>query len=77
MYNFSSFIMKETAPDKKTGKYTYKVNHTQAQKSCVKFLKGIIKDLEKLILKHYVPVRLDRKFDRLLRRQSADTLNYR
>jgi hypothetical protein len=77
MYNFSSFVMKETAPDKKTDKYTYKVNHTKAQKSCVKFLKGLIKDLKKLISKHYVPVRLEREFGRTLRRQSADTLNYR
>ncbi len=53
------------------------INHTQLQKICIRFLKGIIKELDVLIKRFLVPVRPGRSFERNLRRQSADTLAYR
>ena len=62
---------------KRTDKYVYVLNRTQAQKICIRFLKGKLKDPVEQICRYLVPVRPGRKFDRNLRRQSADTLNYR
>jgi hypothetical protein len=78
LYNFSSFVASAVGDiKKKTEKYTYVLNHTQAQKNCILFLKGRIEDLTSMICRYLVPVRPGRKFKRNLRRQSADTLNYR
>ena len=78
LYNFSSFVASAVGDiKKKTEKYTYVLNHTQAQKNCILFLKGRIEDLTSMICRYLVPVRPGRKFKRTLRRQSADTLNYR
>lgn len=77
-YNFSSAVSAAVGiVERTTDRYTYTVNHTQVQKNCIRFLKGLIKDVETLIRKFLVPVRPGRKFKRTLRRQSADTLNYR
>lgn len=77
-YNFSSFLaMVIGRIQKKTDKYVYALNHTQAQKVCIRFLRGAVKDPAKLICKYLVPIRPGRKFHRNLRTQSADTLNYR
>ena len=77
-YNFTSCMIAaiEYQP-KKTDKYSYAINHTQALKICIRFLKGKIQDLESLIVRFIVPVRPGRRFERNLRRQSADTLAYR
>lgn len=78
LYNFSSFISAVVeCPQKKTDKHTYTVNHTQLQKVCIRFLKGLIKNVEALISRFLVPIRPGRKFERNIRRQSADTLTYR
>ena len=79
LYNFSSFIKAsvEDKVEKTTEKYRYKVNHTQIQKICSRFLKGKVSDVMKLIRGLAVPVRPGRSFQRNLRRQSADTLAYR
>ena len=78
MYNFSSFLGAAVERiQKKTGHYTYVLNHTQAQKICNRYLKGMIENVIDLISRFLVPVRPGRKFERKLRRQSADTLNYR
>ncbi len=78
MYNFSSFIAAAVGREQKnTEKYTYVLNHTQAQKICVRFLKGRIENVADLICRYLVPVRKGRKFERNIRRQSADTLTYR
>ncbi len=77
-YNFSAFLASAfSMPKKKTEKHTYVINHTQLQKICIRFLRGAIENVNELILRFLVPVRLGRKFDRNLRRQSADTLAYR
>ena len=78
MYNFSSFLGAAVERiQEKTGHYTYVLNHTQAQKICNRYLKGMIENVIDLISRFLVPVRPGRKFERKLRRQSADTLNYR
>lgn len=78
LYNFTAFIAAVAGKLRKiTDKYIYVLNHTQTQKICIRFLKGEIKDPVKLICRYLVPVRPGRKFARNLRRQSADTLNYR
>ncbi|SDL74484.1 Transposase DDE domain-containing protein [Sarcina sp. DSM 11001] len=78
LYNFSSFVASAVGDiKKKTEKYTYVLNHTQAQKNCIRFLNGRIEDTASMICRYLVPVRPGRKFKRNLRRQSADTLNYR
>lgn len=78
LYNFSSLILLAIeSPQLNTNKYAYKINHTQLLKICVRFLRGMIQNIVDLIKKFRIPVRPDRKFARNLRRQSADTLNYR
>ncbi len=78
MYNFSSFLSQTVSTEQTDcNKYTYNLNHTQLQKICTRFLKGVIQDVSPLIQRFLVPVRPDRKFKRNLRRQSADTLGYR
>ena len=78
MYNFSSFLSQTVSTEQTDcNKYTYNLNHTQLQKICIRFLKGVIQDVSPLIQRFLVPVRPDRKFKRNLRRQSADTLGYR
>lgn len=78
LYNFSSYVAATTEDIKKqTAKYTYVKNHTQVQKICLRFLRGTIKDVKRIISKYLVPVRPGRSFERKLRRQSADTLAYR
>ena len=78
LYNFTAFMASVIGKERKrTDKYVYVLNRTQAQKICIRFLKGKLKDPVELICRYLVPVRPGRKFDRNLRRQSADTLNYR
>ena len=78
LYNFSSWITACAGREQKgTGRYLYAIDHTQAQKICARFLRGTVTDVLGLIKRSVVPVRLGRKFERCLRRQSADTLNYR
>ena len=78
LYNFSSYLAGTAVEIKpKATKYRYVINHTQMQKNCIRFLRGLVEDVEKMISRSLVPVRPGRKFKRNLRRQSADTLNYR
>ncbi len=78
LYNFSSFIASAAGTVQKVSdKYTYVLNHTQAQKVCVRYLRGILKDINSLLCRFLVPVRPGRRFRRNLRRQSADALTYR
>ena len=78
LYNFTAFMASVIGKERKrTDKYVYVLNRTQAQKICIRFLKGKLKDPVEQICRYLVPVRPGRKFDRNLRRQSADTLNYR
>ena len=78
LYNFAAALMAiNESVQKKTDKYTYVVNHTQAQRICIRFLRGSIQKVEEMIARFLVPVRPGRKFKRNLRRQSANTLLYR
>ena len=79
MYNFSSFIAACTAKkaEKKTDRYLYVINHTLLQKICIRFLRGKLQDITELICRSVVPVRPGRRFERNLRRQSADPVTYR
>lgn len=78
LYNFSSFINSSVEnAERRTEKHLYVKNHTQVQKLCIRFLKGMIQDIKSLIVRYLVPVRPGRTFGRNLRRQSADTLAYR
>jgi len=78
LYNFSSYISQAVDKTKnKDNKHIYKLYHTHAQKSCILFLLGKIRDVAKLISKYVVPIRPGRKFERILRHQSAHTLSYR
>lgn len=78
LYNFSSaLILAVQTPQKKTEKYIYVIDHTQAQKSCIRFLRGLIQDIDAIIIRFWVPIRLNRKFPRNIRRQSAVPLNNR
>ena len=78
LYNFSSCIAKAVTK-RNTSKtlHPYNFNHTQMQKFVRKYLIGNVEKLEVLISKFLVPVRPGRKFQRIMRRQSADSLNYR
>lgn len=78
LYNFSSYLARVAVKiQPKATKYRYVINHTQMQKNCILFLRGFVEDVEDLIARSVVPIRPGRKFKRNLRRQSADSLNYR
>ena len=77
-YNFSSAIMKcihLSASEK--NKHNYELEKTYLMKICIRYLKGKLDDIYLLTAKRKVPVRADRKFVRIIRRQHADTLQYR
>ena len=78
LYNFSACLEATVKRKKKTtDTHTYVLNHTQMQKIIIRYLRGVIKGVEDMILRFFVPNRPDRKYERNLRRQSAGTLAYR
>jgi len=77
-YNFCAALMSNTKVDKSNEKkHTYKTDKTYLFKSCIRFLKGQLKSISKVIQNKKVPVRAGRTFERNMRRQHADTLQYR
>lgn len=77
-YNFCSAIMKIfNFHEKGNGKHRYVIDKTYLFKTSIRYLKGKINAISKLIEKKKVPVRAGRKFERNIRRQHADTLQYR
>lgn len=77
-YNFCAAIMKYAHSDESgKRKYKYEPEKTYLIKICMRFLKGKLDDILTLISKRKVPVRADRRFSRTIRRQHADTLQYR
>lgn len=76
-YNFCSAIMSITQSESKGKKHTYKTDKTYLFKICILFLKNKITDIGVLCRNKKVPVRAGRKFKRTMRRQHADTLQYR
>ena len=78
LYNFSSCITKAIAlRDTKNTVHIYNFNHTQMQKFVRLYLMGKLEELEILVNRFLVPVRPGRRFERILRRQSAEPLAYR
>ena len=78
LYNFSSCITKAiTKRESPKTTHMYIFNHTQMQKFVRLYVIGAVKNLEKLINRFLVPVRPGRKFNRIIRRQSAEPLSYR
>ena len=67
----------EPCSSKKDTKHEYVLDKTYAFKACMKYLKGLLENAAALIALKKVPVRPGRSFPRTLRRQSADTFNYR
>ena len=77
-YNFCAAIMKCLhSNDSGKTKYKYGPEKTYLIKICMRYLKGKLDDIFSLISKRKVPVRADRSFSRSIRRQHADTLQYR
>ncbi len=77
-YNFCSAVRRSISVIKAgKKKHTYVIEISYMFKVCMKFLKNKVKDAESLIKKRMVPVRAGRKYERNLRRQHADTLQYR
>jgi len=77
-YNFCAAIMGKTKVDKSSKKkHEYKADKTYLFKSCIRFLKGQLKSISKVTQNKKVPVRAGRTFERNMRRQHADTLQYR
>lgn len=77
-YNFCSAARRGVSvPETKKKKHTYVIEISYLIKVSIRYLKNKIKNIEELILKKMVPVRAGRRFERNLRRQHADTLQYR
>lgn len=77
-YNYCATILRSTkAKNSDNKKYIYVIDKTYLFKTCIRFLKGKLKKIQELFIKRKVPVRAGRKFERILRRQHADTLQYR
>lgn len=77
-YNFCSAIMKIFNSAKKGNcKHRYVTDKTYLFKISIRYLKGKVDTIARLVEKKKVPVRAGRKFERNIRRQHADTLQYR
>ena len=77
-YNFCAAVnqgMEDSSPAETT--YQYVRNISYLIKVCIRFLKGILKGVEELAKKKKVPVRPNRSYKRTMKRQAADTLQYR
>lgn len=78
LYNFCSAVKDCTnVKNSNSLKHKYAIEKTYLVKSCIRFLKDQLQDIIKLVEKRKVPVISNRKFDRNIRRQHADTLQYR
>ena len=77
-YNFCSAVRRSISVTETTKKkHTYMIEISYLFKVCIRYLKNKVMDAESLIKKRMVPVRAGRKYERNLRRQHADTLQYR
>lgn len=77
-YNFCSAVMKcISIKETIARKHNHKIEKTYFIKVCLRFLQNKIANIEELVKKRKVPVRAGRKFERNIRRQHADTLQYR
>lgn len=78
LYNFCTAVDRIATKEKRSDlKHEYSTERTYLIKSCIRFLKGKLRSLLDVIQKRKVPVRTGRKFERNLRTQHADTLQYK
>lgn len=79
LYNFSQIIIKEMYIPKRSTQYTYQVNTTLAIYICHRFLDSdeFCVDVEALLQKEILPIRLDRRYERNLKKHSAVGFGYR
>ena len=77
-YNFCASVMKcLDLKDSEKSRHKYAPEKTYLIKICMRYIKGKLDDILLLLSKRKVPIRADRKFSRIIRRQHADTLQYR
>lgn len=78
LYNFCTAVKQCThVRNSDKLKHSYEVEKTYLIKVCIRYLKDMLSDILALIDKRKVPVRAGRSFERNLRRQRADTMQYR
>lgn len=78
LYNFCSIIILHVPIKHKTRKYEYQVNFSLAMKICFDFLRGLAPpNIESLISKYILPIRLERNYARQHRVQNPTSFSYR
>ena len=78
MYDFCSIIILYVPIQHKDRKYEYQVNFSLAMKICFYFLRGIASpNIESLISKYILPIRLKRNYARQHRVQKPISFSYR
>lgn len=82
LYNYCSVITTNVVTSKKTTKYTYQVNYTIAYGTCHYHLRNCFLntekiDVEKIINKHMLPIRLNRNYPRRKRFMPPVSFTYR
>lgn len=78
LYNFCSIIILHVPIKHKTRKHEYQVNFSLAMKICFDFLRGVAPpNIESLISKYILPIRLERNYARQHRVQNPTSFSYR
>ncbi len=78
LYNFCSIIILHVPLKHKERKHQYQVNFSLAMKICFDFLRGVASsDIESLISKYILPIRLERNYARQHRVQKPASFSYR
>ena len=80
MYNFSHMITSQLKPEVKPGKkHARQINHTYAAKICKEYFRNKIgpSHLKALILRHTLPIRPDRHYERKANKKQPRTFHYR
>lgn len=78
LYNFCSIIILHVPIKHKTRKHEYQVNFSLAMKICFDFLRGVAPpNIESLISKYILPIRLERNYARQHRVQKPTSFSYR
>lgn len=77
-YNFCAAVLGIGSMHSETDKkHLYVTEKTYTFKVCIRFLKEQLHNIKDICIKRKVPVRAGRRYDRNIRRQHADTLQYR
>ena len=78
LYNFCSIIILHVPIKHKDRKYVYQINFSLAMKICFDFLRGTAPpNIESLISKYILPIRLERHYARQHRVQKPASFSYR